>query len=433
MKNKLSLLLLTVFSFYRIDLFAFHTESNEFVKYLNEKDKKADTYLVKYFKSVKRINKYNKLTDYLPLSGGALNGHLSGTSANFSNTAQAGSFYTSSGSYQWGNIEYSWSSSPRITPPNSITLYDQYGSNGSPTPYGTILDLYGRNGHLNSQLYFGESGQLYYRHSFYGESNWSAWQTILTSTNIQNQYLPIRGSSIESTGDISVTTGSYRWSNNQYSWSTAPRSTPPNSITIFDQYGNEGGSGSPTGYGTMLDLYGRNGHLNSQLYFGESGQLLYRHAFYGEQNWPSWQTLVTSANVQQHALPLSGGTLTGNLNGTSAMFNGNLKTKKLIISQTGWPDYVFEPAYQLQPLSELSAFIQQYKHLPDMPSAKEVAEKGISVGDNQALLLRKIEELTLYVIDLDTRNKQFEEKNIKLEEKVIQLQKAIKLFNSYKR
>jgi hypothetical protein len=85
--------------------------------------------------------------------------------------------------------------------------------------------------------------------------------------------------------------------------------------------------------------------------------------------------------------------------------NGNILAKKLIVSQSGWPDYVFDPAYKLKPLSELSAFIQQYKHLPDMPSAKEVEEKGISVGDNQALLLKKIEELTLYIIQLDESNK----------------------------
>ncbi|MBW0177578.1 hypothetical protein [Sediminibacterium sp.] len=80
--------------------------------------------------------------------------------------------------------------------------------------------------------------------------------------------------------------------------------------------------------------------------------------------------------------------------------NGNIRAKKLIVSQTGWPDYVFDPAYKLKPLSELSAFIQKHQHLPDMPSAKEVEEKGISVGDNQALLLKKIEELTLYLIEM---------------------------------
>lgn len=78
--------------------------------------------------------------------------------------------------------------------------------------------------------------------------------------------------------------------------------------------------------------------------------------------------------------------------------NGNVRAKQVIVSQSGWPDYVFDPSYKLKPLSELSAFIQQHKHLPDMPSAKEVEEKGISVGDQQALLLKKIEELTLYIL-----------------------------------
>jgi hypothetical protein len=86
--------------------------------------------------------------------------------------------------------------------------------------------------------------------------------------------------------------------------------------------------------------------------------------------------------------------------------NGNIRAKKVIVSQTGWPDYVFDPAYKLKPLSELAAFIQKHQHLPDMPSAKEVEVKGISVGDNQALLLKKIEELTLYMIKMSEENEQ---------------------------
>jgi hypothetical protein len=65
----------------------------------------------------------------------------------------------------------------------------------------------------------------------------------------------------------------------------------------------------------------------------------------------------------------------------------------------GWSDYVFNDDYKLRSLSSLESFIKQNKHLPEVPSAKEVEEKGISVGDNQALLLKKIEELTLYVIE----------------------------------
>ncbi|MBI2273959.1 MAG: hypothetical protein HYU70_09200 [Bacteroidetes bacterium] len=79
--------------------------------------------------------------------------------------------------------------------------------------------------------------------------------------------------------------------------------------------------------------------------------------------------------------------------------NGNIKAKKLIITPTGWSDYVFDQDYKLRSLSSLEAFIKENKHLPEVPSANEVAEKGISVGDSQALLLKKIEELTLYILN----------------------------------
>jgi len=93
--------------------------------------------------------------------------------------------------------------------------------------------------------------------------------------------------------------------------------------------------------------------------------------------------------------------------------NGNVKARKIIVSQTGWPDYVFAPSYSLRSLSEVEKFIAKNKHLPDMPSAKEVEEKGISVGDNQALLLKKIEELTLYIIDLQKQINQLKQNSKK--------------------
>jgi hypothetical protein len=78
--------------------------------------------------------------------------------------------------------------------------------------------------------------------------------------------------------------------------------------------------------------------------------------------------------------------------------NGYVKAKRVIVTQYGWSDYVFNNDYKLRSLSSLESFIKQNKHLPEVPSAKEVESEGISVGDNQALLLKKIEELTLYVI-----------------------------------
>jgi len=59
---------------------------------------------------------------------------------------------------------------------------------------------------------------------------------------------------------------------------------------------------------------------------------------------------------------------------------------------------VFEPTYPLMPLSELQEFVQTHQHLPDMPPAQQVAETGVPVGEMNALLLKKVEELTLYVL-----------------------------------
>ena len=77
--------------------------------------------------------------------------------------------------------------------------------------------------------------------------------------------------------------------------------------------------------------------------------------------------------------------------------NGAIRAKEVIVD-TGWSDFVFDESYELKALSETEAFIKSEKHLPGIPSASEVAEHGVSVGEMQAKLLAKIEELTLHQI-----------------------------------
>jgi hypothetical protein len=73
-------------------------------------------------------------------------------------------------------------------------------------------------------------------------------------------------------------------------------------------------------------------------------------------------------------------------------------TKVKVKAYANWPDYVFEKNYILPSLREVEKFIQLNKHLPGVPSEKEIELNGLDLGDNQATLLKKIEELTLYVI-----------------------------------
>lgn len=71
-----------------------------------------------------------------------------------------------------------------------------------------------------------------------------------------------------------------------------------------------------------------------------------------------------------------------------------------ITSTTPWPDYVFTPNHKLPSLETIERYIQKHKHLPEVPTAKEVEAKGIDLGQMNTILLKKVEELTLYVIEL---------------------------------
>lgn len=80
-----------------------------------------------------------------------------------------------------------------------------------------------------------------------------------------------------------------------------------------------------------------------------------------------------------------------------------LATEIEVMVHHDFPDYVFEKSYELMPLKELSAFIEKHKHLPEIPTASEVAEQNLKLKEMNLLLLKKIEELTLYVIELNEK------------------------------
>jgi hypothetical protein len=87
------------------------------------------------------------------------------------------------------------------------------------------------------------------------------------------------------------------------------------------------------------------------------------------------------------------------------------------------PDYVFEDDYNLRSIAEVDSYIKENKHLPDVPSASELEENGYNIGDMNNILLKKVEELTLYMIDmkksLDEKDAQIEE----LQQKISQIEK----------
>ena len=82
---------------------------------------------------------------------------------------------------------------------------------------------------------------------------------------------------------------------------------------------------------------------------------------------------------------------------------GKIRATEVIV-ETGWSDFVFDDNYNLKTLSEVEKFIKENKHLPDVPSASEVEKNGVSLGQSNSILLQKIEELTLYIIELKKEN-----------------------------
>ncbi len=86
--------------------------------------------------------------------------------------------------------------------------------------------------------------------------------------------------------------------------------------------------------------------------------------------------------------------------------DGVLRAREIIVDAQSWADYVFEPSYKLRSLDEVRSFIAENKHLPNVPSTSEVNEAGVNLAKTDAILLEKIEELTLYLLQQDEQIKQ---------------------------
>ena len=85
------------------------------------------------------------------------------------------------------------------------------------------------------------------------------------------------------------------------------------------------------------------------------------------------------------------------------------KVKIATVASAEWKDFVFDDGYKLRSLSEVESFIKDNKHLPEVPSSSEVEQNGYEMVKMDATLLQKLEEMTLYVIELQKRIKLLEE------------------------
>lgn len=88
---------------------------------------------------------------------------------------------------------------------------------------------------------------------------------------------------------------------------------------------------------------------------------------------------------------------------------GTIHSQEVKVDLAGWSDYVFKPTYKLPSLSSIKTYIDKNQHLPEVPSEEEMMKNGLKVGEMNKLMMKKVEELTLYLIEKD---KQMEEQRI---------------------
>jgi hypothetical protein len=186
-------------------------------------------------------------------------------------------------------------------------------------------------------------------------------------------------------------------------------------VSIFDNSGpalGRGGtlllqhtnvSGSPVSY-AGINAYAFDGSTGS-----EAGHLIFKTMRAG--------TLTEAMRLTSNGNVGIGTVNTGDANYKLFVETG-IRTRKVKVDQVTWPDYVFAPFYHLPTLKEVEAFIKQHQHLTDVPSAKEIEKEGLDLGNNLAILLKKIEELTLYAIE---QNKSIEAQ----QKEIIDLKKQI--------
>lgn len=106
--------------------------------------------------------------------------------------------------------------------------------------------------------------------------------------------------------------------------------------------------------------------------------------------------------------------------------NGLLYAREIKVNLDAWPDYVFDPNYHLMPLSELQEFISENNHLPNVPAACEMEETGINVAQSNVMLMEKVEELTLYLLQLKEQLETQKQLLQQQQEVILQLQEQVK-------
>ena len=119
---------------------------------------------------------------------------------------------------------------------------------------------------------------------------------------------------------------------------------------------------------------------------------------------------LTTNSLNLNNLSIGAKHPTGAYANYSLSVDGTIVSKKEIVQITSWADKVFSKDYKMLSLFELEKYVNQYKHLPEIPSEADVIKNGVDVAEMNKLLLQKVEELTLHLIELNKKIEKLEAK-----------------------
>lgn len=155
------------------------------------------------------------------------------------------------------------------------------------------------------------------------------------------------------------------------------------------------------------------GGEKSKMIFSMAGNKNSKEIIFSTDSWDGGKIMTIKE------FGMSGKVAIGTSNFPSSIGGADISGYKLFVQggilsdevrvRTGWADYVFADNYKLKPLSEVENFIKENKHLPNVPSAQEVEKQGLNIGDMVRIQQEKIEELTLYIIQLQKEIKELKD------------------------
>jgi hypothetical protein len=334
-------------------------------------------------------------------------------------------------------------------------------SEGNTTGAGTFLGVRGWATQVSSTDYYGKSFSL--EHSFYGSVNSSVnffrglsttggFLTFNVDKNTEAMRIEPSGKVLVATGALNPmqlelktympTTGDYdqqKWSNThrddyylklQSQWTLngitqrfihAFGGTEHNSLTFYrDKVGM--GTNLPQAFLEVKSTVDQQGSFDSQLWSNtHRADYNLKLQTYWDNDGISQRFVQNFGGTEYNSLWIYQGNVgigTVNEPREKLVVGGNINSREVRVTVNAGADFVFDEAYELPALSEVETFVRENKHLPEIASAKEMQDNGLELGKMDIKLLQKVEELTLYLIELNRKVEKLEAENKKLIEQI---------------